>query len=124
MVEHWGGVPGRVQMIVSFRERTRRRPELMQQGGEIVRVGGYSRIEFGNWDVSDFHLFPSFGLVCLEDLVERLFSGRRDQVLLKCMTAFRQGVPCCPQLCRRNGCSVAWRVDASRHKKYIARCPL
>jgi len=73
VVEYRGGVPVRVQVVVGFREGTRRRPELMQQCGEIVRVGGDSRIEFGNRDVSDFHFFPSFRLICLEDLVERLF---------------------------------------------------
>ena len=98
MVEHRGGVPVRVQVVVGFRERTRRRPELMQQGREIIGVGGYPRIVFGNRGVSDFHFFPSFGLVRLEDLVERLFSRRRDQAVSKNITAIRLDVPCCPQL--------------------------
>ena len=61
-------------MIVSFRERTRRRPVLMQEGGEIVGVGGNSRIVVGDRGVGDFYFFPGFRLVCLEDLVERLSS--------------------------------------------------
>ena len=80
MVEHWGRVPARVQVVVGFRERARRRPELLQEGGEIIGVGSYPRIVYGNRGVSDFHFFPSFRLVCLEDLVERLFSGGRDQI--------------------------------------------
>ena len=70
MVEHRGGVPGRVQVVVGFRERTRRRKEPMQEGGEIVSVGGNSRIVFGNRGVGDLYFFPGFSLVCLEDLVE------------------------------------------------------
>ena len=70
VVNHRGRVPVRVQVVVGLRKRTPRRPELMQLGGEIVRVGGQSRIKLGNRDVSDFHFFPSFRLVCLENLVE------------------------------------------------------
>jgi hypothetical protein len=83
VVEHRGGVPSRVQVVVGFWERARRRPVLLQEGGEIIRVRGYPRIVCGNRDASDFHFFPSFRLVCLEDLVERLFSSRSDQMLLK-----------------------------------------
>ena len=88
VVEHRGRVPVRVQVVVSFRKRTSRHKELMQPGEDIVGVGDNSCIEYGNRDVSDFHFFPSFRLVCLEDLVERLFSCSRDQVLSKYITAF------------------------------------
>ena len=81
MVEHRGRVPARVQVVVGFRERARHRKVLLQEGGEIVCVGSYPRIVYGKRDASDFHLFTSFRLVCLEDLVERLFSDRRrDQM--------------------------------------------
>lgn len=91
VVEHRGGFPAGVKVVVGFRERARCRPVLLQEGGEIISVGGYSRIVCGNRDASDLHFFPSFRLVCLEDLVERLFSGgRRDQMLLR-TTAFRAG---------------------------------
>ena len=73
VVEHRRGVPVGVQVVVGFWERTRRCPELLQQGGEVVGVSGNSRIELGNRDASDLHLFPSFRLVCLEDFVERLY---------------------------------------------------
>jgi hypothetical protein len=76
VVENRGGVPRGVEMVVGCQERTRRRKVLVQEGGEIVSVGGYSRIIFRNRDVCDFHFFPSFRLVCLEDFVERLSSGR------------------------------------------------
>ena len=73
VVENRGGVPRGVEMVVGCRERTRRRPVLVKEGGDIVTVGGDSRIIFRNGDVCDFHFFPCFRLVCLEDLVKRLF---------------------------------------------------
>jgi hypothetical protein len=72
VIDNRGGVPRGVEMVVGCRERTLRRPVLVQEGREIVSVGGYPRIIYGNRDACDFHFFPSFRLVCLEDLVERL----------------------------------------------------
>jgi hypothetical protein len=83
VVEHRGGVPAGVQVVIGFREWARRRPVLLQEGREIIRIGSYPRIVYGNRGASDFHFFPGFRLVCLEDLVERLFSSRRDQMPLK-----------------------------------------
>jgi hypothetical protein len=81
MVNHRGRLPVGVQVIVCFQERAHCRPVLVQEGGDIVSIGGQSRIVFRNWDVSDFHFFPSFRLICLEDLVERLSTSRCGQVL-------------------------------------------
>ena len=84
VVEHRGRVPARVQVVVGFRERPRRRKVLLQEGWEIVCIGSYPRIVYRNRDAGDLNLFPSFRLVCLEDLVERLFSDRRrDQMVAK-----------------------------------------
>ena len=81
MVEHRGGVPARVQVVVGYQERACGRPVLLQEGGEIISIGAAviraSYTETGAQVTCTLFLY-------LENLVERLFSGRRKIL----MTAF------------------------------------
>jgi hypothetical protein len=69
-------------VVVGSREWSRRCPELVQDGGEVVGVGGYSRIKFGNGDVSHLYLLASLFFICLEYFVERLFQDAVGYALL------------------------------------------
>ena len=60
-------------MVIGIREWSRRGPNLVQVGNNVVRISGKSCIEFGNWYVSDLQLLPSLCFICLEYLIERLF---------------------------------------------------
>ena len=70
VVEHRSRLPVRIQAVVVPWEWSCSSPELVQDIWEILRVSCYSRIKFGNGDVSDLQLLPSLCFIRLEYFVE------------------------------------------------------
>ena len=70
VVEHRSRVPVRIQVVVVPWEWSYSSPGLMQVTWEILRVSCYSRVKFGNGDVSDLQLLSSLCFIRLEYFVE------------------------------------------------------
>jgi hypothetical protein len=78
VINHGRRIPVGIQVIVSSLEWPRSRPELVQEKTEVLRIGSYLGVEFGNRDVSDFQLLPTLFFICLKYFVERLIKGLSD----------------------------------------------
>ena len=57
-------------MVVSSREWSAGRQELVQEGRDVLRIGCYSCIKFRYGNVRDLQLLPGLFFVCLEYFVE------------------------------------------------------
>jgi hypothetical protein len=72
MINHGRRVPVGIQVVVSLREWSHSRPELVQESSEVLWIGSQLGLKFGNGDVSDLQLLSGLFFICLKYFVERL----------------------------------------------------
>ena len=84
VINHRRRIPVGIQVVVGSLKWDRICPDLVQDSGQILRIGNYSGFIFRNGDVGYLQLLPSLFFICLEYLVERLvFSGDGECTVLQ-----------------------------------------